>query len=91
MSEFDPKRILNSLPLKPGVYQMLGQDDEVLYVGKAKKLKNRVSSYFRASGLNTKTMALVSHIRDIQVTVDGQRDRSTGTRAESDQGASPAV
>lgn len=69
MSEFDPKRILNSLPLKPGVYQMLGQDDEVLYVGKAKKLKNRVSSYFRASGLNTKTMALVSHIRDIQVTV----------------------
>ena len=50
MSEFDPKRILNSLPLKPGVYQMLGQDDEVLYVGKAKKLKNRVSSYFSRIG-----------------------------------------
>ena len=66
---FDPKRILNSLPLKPGVYRMLDEQGGVLYVGKAKKLKNRVTSYFRGSGLNTKTMALVSHIRDIQVTV----------------------
>ena len=69
MAEFDPKRILNSLPQKPGVYRMLNEAGEVLYVGKAKKLKPRVSSYFRASGLNGKTMALVSHIRDIQVTV----------------------
>ena len=42
---------------------------EVLYVGKARNLKNRVGSYFRASGLATKTMALVSRIDDIQVTV----------------------
>ncbi|WP_420550578.1 excinuclease ABC subunit UvrC [Litorivicinus lipolyticus] len=69
MTDFDPKRILKSLPMKPGVYQMLDADGGILYVGKAKKLKNRVSSYFRGSGLNTKTMALVSHIRDIQVTV----------------------
>lgn len=69
MNEFDPKRILNSLPLKPGVYRMLDKDGQVLYVGKAKKLKNRVTSYFRGSGLNSKTMALVSHIQDIQVTV----------------------
>ena len=69
MPDFDAKRILDSLPMKPGVYRMLDDQGEVLYVGKAKKLKHRVSSYFRASGLNTKTMALVSHIQDIQVTV----------------------
>ena len=41
----------------------------LLYVGKAKNLKNRVGSYFRASGLTDKTMALVAKIQDIQVTV----------------------
>ena len=42
---------------------------ELLYVGKAKNLKNRVGSYFSASGLTEKTMALVGRIHDIQVTV----------------------
>ena len=48
---------------------MLGEADQVLYVGKARNLKSRVTSYFRASGLASKTMALVSKIRDIQVIV----------------------
>ena len=38
----------NSLPLAPGVYLMHGKDGSVIYVGKAKKLKNRVSQYFQA-------------------------------------------
>ena len=42
---------------------------KLLYVGKARNLKNRVGSYFRASGLTEKTMALVARIQDIQVTV----------------------
>lgn len=48
---------------------MYDRDGRLLYVGKAKHLKNRVASYFRASGLTAKTMALVSRIADIQITV----------------------
>ena len=66
---FDSEAFLKQLTKRPGVYQMLSVDGEILYVGKAKNLKARVSSYFRASGLTTKTMALVAKIVDIQVTV----------------------
>ena len=69
MSSFDHKAFLKTLTTRPGVYQMYGESGELLYVGKAKNLKNRVGSYFRASGLTDKTMALVGRIRDIQVTV----------------------
>lgn len=48
---------------------MLDQAGKLLYVGKAKNLKNRVSSYFRARGLNSKTLALVAKIHRIDVTV----------------------
>ncbi|TDO98918.1 excinuclease ABC subunit UvrC [Marinomonas balearica] len=67
-SEFDPKHFVRHLTARPGVYRMYGKD-ELLYVGKAKNLKNRVSSYFRATGLTTKTMALVSRIDAIEVTI----------------------
>jgi len=66
---FDHKAFLASLTTRPGVYQMYDDEGKLLYVGKARNLKNRVGSYFRASGLTEKTMALVSRIRDIQVTV----------------------
>lgn len=68
-TQFDSKSFINLLPLKPGVYRMLGKDQEILYVGKAKNLKNRVGSYFRARGLNAKTVALVARIRNIEVTI----------------------
>ena len=55
-----PEPFLKRLPQKPGVYQMLDVAGTVLYVGKARNLKSRVTSYFRASGLSTKTMALVA-------------------------------
>jgi len=66
---FDSAAFLASLTRKPGVYRMLDADGRVLYVGKARNLKSRVTSYFRASGLATKTMALVNRIADIEVTV----------------------
>lgn len=68
---FDAKPFLKSLTQKPGVYRMYDSDGALLYVGKAKNLKNRVSSYFSASGLTTKTMALVSRIASIEITVTG--------------------
>lgn len=69
VASFDHKPFLDRLTTRPGVYQMYDADGELLYVGKARNLKNRVGSYFRASGLTTKTMALVARIHDIQVTV----------------------
>ncbi len=75
MAGFDSKAFLGSLSARPGVYQMYDEAGEVLYIGKAKNLKNRLSSYFRASGLATRTMAMVLRIRDIQVTVtDSETD-----------------
>ncbi|MBL4572504.1 MAG: excinuclease ABC subunit UvrC [Gammaproteobacteria bacterium] len=66
---FDYKHFLEHLSSRPGVYRMLNESAEVIYVGKARNLKNRVSSYFRASGLNSKTMAMVAKIQDIEITV----------------------
>jgi len=67
--EFDAEVFLKSLPQKPGVYRMLDADGRALYVGKARNLKARVTSYFRASGLAAKTIALVNRIADVQITV----------------------
>ncbi|AFU97522.1 excinuclease ABC subunit UvrC [Simiduia agarivorans] len=67
--EFDSKAFVKSLPGHPGVYQMFDADGKILYVGKAKNLKNRVASYFRATGLTPKTEALVARIRSMQVTL----------------------
>ncbi len=60
---------LQQLPQRPGVYQMLGTDDEVLYVGKAVNLKNRVSSYFRGKSHNAKTHLMVGRIVRIEITI----------------------
>ena len=69
MAAFDAERFLAKLTTRPGVYRMVGDGGTVLYVGKARNLKARVTAYFRASGLTAKTMALVAKVRDIQVTV----------------------
>ena len=63
------KAIVASLPNQPGVYRMLGVADELLYIGKAKNLKNRVSSYFAKTIDHPKTRALVARIRHIETIV----------------------
>ena len=63
------KAFLDNLSHHPGVYQMLGKEGEVLYVGKAKDLKKRVSSYFSGSAKDSKTHALVTLIKNIDVTI----------------------
>ena len=66
---FDHARFLANVSQQPGVYQMFDTQGKILYVGKAKNLKARLSSYFRKSGLSAKTLALVSRIANVQVTI----------------------
>ncbi len=63
------EKILANMTTLPGVYRMYGKDGELLYVGKAKNLKNRVSSYFVKTIEHPKTQALVARIYDIQTLV----------------------
>lgn len=60
---------LKNLPSSPGVYQFLNKNGKVIYVGKAKNLKNRVRSYFQENPGSAKTIALVSKIEDLQLVV----------------------
>ncbi len=70
MSSFDPKSILPTLPEMPGVYRYFDESNTIIYIGKAKNLKNRVSSYFtNTNGHNTKTRKLVQQIRKIEFTI----------------------
>ena len=66
---FDHKDFVLNLSSRPGVYRMVDLDERVIYVGKARNLKKRVGSYFRASGLTTKTMAMVAKIARIEISI----------------------
>ncbi len=67
---FDAAQFLSTAPSKPGVYCMFEEERSILYVGKAKDLKKRLASYFRSEQqLTPKTRALVTRIRDIEITV----------------------
>src|SRR5574344_1512836 len=65
------KQIVNNLPEKPGCYQYLDEAGKIIYVGKAKNLKKRVSSYFQKEQQTYKTKVLVSRISDIKYIVVG--------------------
>lgn len=66
---FDSKPFLASVSQRPGVYRMIGADGEVLYVGKARNLKNRLTSYFVGKAQAAKTMAMVAQVANVEVTV----------------------
>lgn len=65
----DLKDKLETLPFLPGVYLMKDKNGKIIYVGKSKCLKNRVSSYFHSYGLSIKTQKLVSNIFDFDIIV----------------------
>jgi excinuclease ABC subunit C len=71
MPSFDHKAFLKTLSTRPGVYRMLDSSGQVIYVGKARNLKNRVSSYFVGKAQTAKTMTMVEQIAAIEVTVTG--------------------
>jgi excinuclease ABC subunit C len=63
------KQIQGSLPKEPGIYQYFDDKGKLIYVGKAKNIKNRVSSYFLSGQQNAKTTELVQKIKDIRFTI----------------------
>jgi excinuclease ABC subunit C len=65
----DARSRLKHLTHRPGAYQMLDAERRVIYVGKAKDLRRRVGSYFRGRPLDAKTMAMLKHVADVEVTV----------------------
>jgi DNA polymerase-3 subunit epsilon len=67
-----PRERVDALPVAPGVYRMLGEDGRVLYVGRARRLRERVGSYFRPDvDHDRRTLALVRRTRDVDVTETG--------------------
>ncbi|MCK9638012.1 MAG: excinuclease ABC subunit UvrC [Methylobacter tundripaludum] len=66
---FDVKAFLKNLTTRPGIYKMLNDRAEIIYIGKAKNLKNRVSSYFKKQTAGAKQQAMVAKIANIEVTV----------------------
>lgn len=73
---FDAKAFLRSLTHRPGVYRMLNAKHKVIYVGKARDLKKRVSSYFHRTQTSPKTAAMMELVANVEVTV-------TNTEAEA--------
>ncbi|GGH20803.1 excinuclease ABC subunit UvrC [Mucilaginibacter phyllosphaerae] len=70
MEKFDYREALKNIPHKPGVYQYWDSEKELIYIGKAKDLRNRVGSYFnKDTQINAKTRVLVSKIRNITFTI----------------------
>jgi len=70
MTDFNPKLILPTLPEDPGVYRYFDESDTIIYIGKAKNLKNRISSYFsNQKNQDTKTRRLVQQIRRVEFTI----------------------
>jgi excinuclease ABC subunit C len=75
-TNFDAKTFLASLTHRPGVYRMLNARGQVIYVGKARDLRKRVSSYFHRTHTDPKTSSMMELVRDVEVTV-------TNTEAEA--------
>ncbi|MFO7809660.1 excinuclease ABC subunit UvrC [Guyparkeria sp.] len=73
---FDAKAFLASVTERPGVYRFLNADGEIIYVGKARNLKNRLSSYFRGTPAAIKTRRLVEQVHEVEIT-------TTQTEAEA--------
>jgi DNA polymerase III subunit epsilon len=79
-----PREKIEQLPYEPGIYQFFGADGRLLYIGKAKNLRERVSSYLsNAAGHSNKTLDLIRHAADVRVQVTGSELEAALTEAEA--------
>jgi excinuclease ABC subunit C len=69
LNSFDASAFLKKLTTRPGIYKMLNEKGEIIYIGKAKNLKNRVSSYFKTHTSSIKQRVMVAKVAAIEVTV----------------------
>jgi len=77
LNMLDPKAFLESLPIYPGIYKMINAQGRVLYVGKARRLKDRVSSYFRNPlQLDSKTRALMQQVHRVDITITSSENEA---------------
>lgn len=67
MEKLELSEKIKSIPAIPGIYQFFDENGKIIYIGKAKNLRNRVRSYFQNNITNVKTLALVRKISDLQV------------------------
>ncbi|MGB5224374.1 MAG: GIY-YIG nuclease family protein, partial [Arenicellales bacterium] len=68
-SQFNHKAFLKTLTASPGVYQMYDANGKLLYVGKARNLKKRLSSYFRKTGLSLRIQSMIRQVNSIEVSL----------------------
>lgn len=68
-NNFDSEAFLKNLTTRPGIYTMINAQGEIIYIGKAKNLKNRVSSYFKKQTASTKQQVMVTKVAAIEITV----------------------
>ena len=68
-SQFNHKAFLKTLTASPGVYQMYDGNGKLLYVGKARNLKKRLSSYFRKTGLSLRIQSMIRQVNSIEVSL----------------------
>ena len=69
MTAYDPEPLLRDLTQRPGVYCMIDASGVIVYVGKARNLRRRVTSYFRGKAHDAKTIAMLRTLADVEVTV----------------------
>lgn len=73
---FEVSSFLRELTARPGVYRMLDAGGNLIYVGKARNLKRRVTSYFTRAATDAKTMSMVAQVRNVEVTVTRTEDEA---------------
>ena len=73
------KSNLDSIPNQPGIYQYFNSKDEILYIGKAKNLKKRISSYTNTSSLSNRIQRMIYQISNIETITTKNRSRSIFT------------